>query len=61
MVRVWARIHALVSKQVHAKVTLVALLTSLVTFKTAFVTLRADAINFIVVARAVIPASSIEK
>ena len=60
VVSIWTLIHASIAQEIHAKVALKTLVTRLITFKAACVTLGADAIDFIVVAGAVISARPIK-
>ena len=60
MVSCRALIHALVAEKVHAEMTLNTLHTCLVALEASFIALRTNTIDFEVVARAVIPTSSIK-
>ena len=58
---VWTLTHALITQQIHSKVTFEALFASLIAFETASVTLRTYSIDLIVIAWTVIPTCAIEK
>ena len=61
MVRVGTDVHALVTQEVHPKVTFEALFASLVALEAASVALGANAIDLVVVAGAIIPARAIKE